>query len=105
MQSVNAALEQYRKFLAEEARGILKLPNENFDTGEPLAPGHYRLADAAYARLLDDLHSRPVSPELRANILAYYDDLNAPFTTKRDKNAWNKTLNELELLKAAEPAN
>jgi hypothetical protein len=101
MKSVNDALDQYRKLLAAQAQGALKLPNTNFDTGGPIEPGHYRLADAAYARLLDKLSGKPLSDELRADILAYYLDLNAPFATKRDEKAWNKTLTELEALKTS----
>jgi hypothetical protein len=104
MKSVNDALDQYRKLLSAQAQGALKLPNTNFDTGGPIEPGHYRLADAAYARLLDKLSGKPLSDELRADILAYYLDLNAPFATKRDEKAWNKTLTELEALKSPQTA-
>jgi hypothetical protein len=101
MKSVNDALDQYRKLLAAQGQGVLNLPNTNFDTGGPVEPGHYRLADAAYARLLDKLNGKPLSDELRADILAFYRDLNAPFATKSDEKAWNKTLTELDALKAS----
>ena len=100
MQSVNDTLDQYRRLLADHARGTLKLPNENFDTGEPTKPGAYRLADTAYATLLDMLKGKPITPELRANILAFYSDLNAPFATKKDEKAWGQLLKELDELKA-----
>jgi hypothetical protein len=103
MKSVNEALGQYRRLLAEQGRGVLMLPNTNFDTGGPVEPGHYRLADAAYAKLLDKLNGKPVAPELRADILVFYHDLNAPFATKRDDKLWNKTLNQLEALKMPRP--
>src|SRR5207248_11602232 len=101
MASVNQTLDQYRGLLAAHASGNLKLPNENFDTGEPGRPGTYTLADKAYAKLLDKLQGKPIPPELRDDILAYYSDLNAPFATKRDPKAWDKVLRELEALKAA----
>jgi hypothetical protein len=48
------------------------------------------MADAAYARLLDALAKtqfQNVSTEIRAAILAFYDDPQAPITTKKnDKN-------------------
>jgi hypothetical protein len=104
MKSVNETLTQYRTLLAAQGRDALKLPNVNFDTGEPLKPGTYRLADAAYAKLLDKLNGKPVPPDLRANILAYYSDISAPFATKQDPKAWEKVLRDLDALKAQEPA-
>jgi hypothetical protein len=103
MESVNKTLDQYRALLAAHGQGALKLPNENFDIGEPIKAGKYRLADDAYATLLDKLHGKPVPPELRADILAFYSDLNAPFATKKDPKAWQKVLQELDELKAAKP--
>jgi hypothetical protein len=104
MKSVNETLAQYRTLLAAQGRGALKLPNLNFDTGEPVKPGTYRLADAAYAKLLDKLSGKPVPVDLRANILAYYSDINAPFATKHDPKAWEKVLHDLDALKAQEPS-
>ena len=104
MKSVNETLSQYRTLLAAQGQGDLKLANLNFDTGDPVKPGAYRLADAAYAKLLDKLSGKPVPPDLRANILAYYSDMNAPFATKKDPKAWAKLLRDLDALKAQEPA-
>jgi hypothetical protein len=100
MKSVSGTLDQYRPLIAAQGRGNVKLPNENFDTGEPLKPGKYKLADAAYAKLLDKLSGKVVPAELRDNILAFYSDINAPFATKRDEKAWRKVLSELDALKA-----
>lgn len=104
MKSVNETLTQYRTLLAAQERGALKLPNENFDTGDAIKPGKYRLADAAYAKLLDKVSSKPIPTDLRADILAYYSDLNAPFATKKDEVAWQKALRDLDTLKAQQPA-
>jgi hypothetical protein len=104
MESVNKTLDQYRALLAAHGQGALKLPNENFDIGEPIKAGKYRLADDAYATLIDKLHGKPVPPELRADILAFYSDLNVPFATKKDLKAWQKVLQELDELKAAKPS-
>ena len=103
MKSVNDTLTEYRKLLAAQGQGGLRIANENFDTGEPVKPGAYRLADAAYAKLLDKLSGKQPPDDLRANILAYYSDLTAPFATKRDKKAWKKVLSQVEALKTAEP--
>jgi hypothetical protein len=104
MKSVNETLAEYRGLLAAQGQDSLKLPNRNFDTGESIKPGKYRLADDAYAKLLDKLNGKPVPAELRADILAFYSDMNAPFETKKDEKAWAKVLRDLEALKAQEPA-
>jgi hypothetical protein len=100
MESVNRSLEQYRRLLSAHDKGTLRLPNENFDTGEPVKPGKYRLADGAYVTLVEKLHGKPVPPELRADILAYFADKETPFAIKRDPKAWAKVLKELDALKA-----
>lgn len=103
MASFNAAIARYRDLLAEVRAGRLQLPNENFDTGEPIAPGHYNLADSAYAKLLDKLadHYAGMPPELRRNILAFYQNLNAPIATKTDEKQWARLLKQLDDLKAS----
>ncbi|MEO7650592.1 MAG: zinc dependent phospholipase C family protein [Bryobacteraceae bacterium] len=100
MTSVNQTLTHYRQLLAAQGQGKLTLVNENFDTGEPVKPGKYRLADDAYAKLVDKLNGKPIDPEVRADILAFYSDLNAPLATKRDQKSWKKLLRELDALKA-----
>lgn len=104
MQSVNETLDQYRALLADHARGALKLPSVNIDTGDPVKPGTYRLADEAYATILDKLEGKPVPPELRADLLTFYSDLSAPFATKQDPKTWQKVLKLLDALKASNAA-
>ena len=74
MESFNKTLDRYRAVLAEHRLNNLRLPNNNFDTGKPTREGEYRLADAAYAALLEKLADVKTAPpsELRANILAFY---------------------------------
>jgi hypothetical protein len=102
MRSFNETLERYRALLVASDHGVLLLPNQNFDTGEPTKPGVYRLADDTYAKLLGKLDGKPVSSELRADILNFYSNPNAPLATKRDDKAWKKVMNELDTLRAAE---
>ena len=105
MASFNAAIDRYRELLTDLKANRLQLPNENFDTGELTAAGNYKLTDDAYAKLLDKLadHYAAVSPELRADILGFYRNLNAPISTKASAKEWGKLLQELDDLKAAEP--
>ena len=101
MASFDATLAEYRRLLAAQEAGHPDLPNDNFDTGEPVKAGAYRLADNAYAELLDKLRGRyqNVPPDLRTNILAFYSDLSAPIATKANAKKWAHLQNELDELK------
>ena len=98
-----ATRDLYKKLLADAENGTLKLENLNLDTGRLTRPAEYRLADATYAKLLEKLekdHFRGVTPELRANILAFYADPTTPVATKFNKEQWKTTMRDLEELKA-----
>jgi hypothetical protein len=102
--SFNATLDRYRLLLVEERGGLRNLPNDNFDLGETSGPGKYQLNDETYAKLLDrlaDLKFAGVSPELRASLLEFYSDPNAPYATKKDANEWTRVQAEIEQLKSA----
>jgi hypothetical protein len=104
LKSFDQTLDHYNRLIAEGRSGRLTLSNRNNDTGKIVRAGEYRLADEAYAKLLEKLSRRGfdrLDVELRENILAYYHDLSAPFATKKDKDDWRKTLRALDRLKAA----
>jgi len=74
--SLNAVRSDYRRRLQQVESGTLHLPDLDFDTGKPTRAGEYSLADRTYADLLAQLrkeHYKNVTPELRADILAFYD--------------------------------
>ncbi len=103
IESFNATVKGYNTLLLQARNGKLNLQNKDFDTGEPTRAGEYKLADDTYAKLLDKLARRDfdsVSSELRQNLVAFYNDLNAPNATKRDKEDWQNTLRALDKLKA-----
>ena len=103
--SVNHSLDNYRGLLKEVRTSNLHLENTDFDTGKTTYAGEYPLTDKAYARLLDQLASdnvQQISPELQKNILAFYRDPDA-VSTKKDSQAWQKTLGELQRLKSFDP--
>ena len=82
------------------------LPDLDFDTGKPTRAGEYSLADRTYANLLAQLrkeHYKNVTPELRANILAFYEHSGSAPPIKHCKVCRNIP-QELEEIKAA-PAN
>ena len=105
VKSVDLTVENYRHLLDETKNGDLGLSNRDCDTGRETRAGEYRLTDDAYAKLLDQLSDRnfaQLSPELKQNILTFYDDpQGAPLATKRNKKAWKKTLDQLAKLKDA----
>jgi hypothetical protein len=75
LESFTSTRESFRQSLDALRAGRLRLPNTNFDTGQPAARGEYSLADVTYDELLDKLADRRfagVSAALSANIVAYY---------------------------------
>jgi hypothetical protein len=98
IKSVNQTLDNYHALLRDVRRGNVELGDTDCDTGRPTKPGEYSLADKTYAHLLKDLSTKRYlqpSPELRANVLAFYSDLNAPFYTRKNPKAWNSTEQDL----------
>ena len=100
MHSFNETLDHYRLLLVAQQEGTLHLPNENLDTGGLTGPAVYRLTDETYANLLNKTSGKPISDALRQEILVYYADLGKGFATKKDPEAWQKVLRELDKLKA-----
>jgi Zinc dependent phospholipase C len=105
--SFNAALDHYRKLLTEVDAGQPDMPNDNFDTGSVTGPGKYWLNDETQAELLDALAKQNfsgASPEIRAELLQFFADPNAPYAIKRKKKEWAKVQAELAQLRQATPA-
>jgi len=103
LDSLTATRANYRHLLAEVSSGNLNLPNQDFDTGQPTRPGEYPLADQTYANLLARLrkeHYKNVTPELRSNIIAFYDRFDARRRPKLCKVCRNVP-QELEEIKTA----
>jgi hypothetical protein len=101
--SVDRTMEDYTKLLKEVAIGPVQLTNTDFDTGHDTRAGEYGLTDETYARLLDQLAGHDfdkVTPDLRANILAFYADPSAPIATKKKPAEWQKTESEVQKLRA-----
>lgn len=104
--SFNTTLDRYRALLSAEAADHLELINNNFDTGGITGPGKYRMNDAAQARLLGMLAEQGfagISPEMREELLHFFSDPDAPYSTKSNVKAWAKVQMQLEQLKAAPP--
>lgn len=87
--SFSDTLAEYGKLIAEARQNRLHLINENFDTGRPTRFGQYRMADAAYEKLLEKLGGESgkmtadkVSKELRDDILTFYQGSSGPMSEK-----------------------
>jgi hypothetical protein len=92
MQSFNASLALYKTLLESELKGQVTLPNRDFDTGKATAAGEYSLADETYAKLLTGMaktNFSGITPELRANLLTFYQDPTA-FARAAEKNGKKK---------------
>jgi len=106
MASFNATVDRYKAMLANLDAGQLELPNENLDSGEPTVAGKYKGADEAFAKLVGKLEEQQfagTSPELRQNILTFYQDEKAPVSARsNEKEAaeWAKLREQLDQLKA-----
>jgi hypothetical protein len=106
IKSVDQTVQDYSSLLRDQGAGKLALSNRDFDTGRDTRAGEYVLADKTYAHLVDDLTNKasaPLPPALRADVLQFYSDPNAPIATKKDKKAWKKLQDDLAKLKSAEP--
>ncbi len=105
--SFNATLTRYRKLLVEAGSGKPDLPDYNFDTGEPTRPGQYRLNDETQAKLLGKLAKQNfmgASPDVRAELLSFYGNPDAPYTNKRKRKEWTRIQAEVAHLKQITPA-
>ena len=99
LQSFDTTVGRYRRLLTAEQAGRLQIADENFDLGEPPKAGDYKLADDAYAKLVEHFakhNFEGMPPELRRYILAFYQDRNAPIATKRHSKQWKTVVTALD---------
>jgi hypothetical protein len=102
--SIDSTTDQFQTMLEAMRVSRIHLINRDCDTGKATRPGEYALTDVAYSKLLHRLSIRRfdlMTPELKENITAYYADLDAPFATRKSKDQWKTTLQDLDNLKAA----
>jgi hypothetical protein len=107
IKSVNQTTDNYFSLLHQVRDGNYNFPDTDCDTGHKTAPAEYPLADVTYSRLLQDQGKKKfaqMTPELRANILSFYSDLNANYHDKKNHRSWKKTMQALQQLKAWQPS-
>ena len=108
IKSINTTVDQYRTFLQEVRSDKLVLPNADLDSGQAAKATEYSLTDDAYAKLLAQVAHRKfdlTTPDLRANIMAFYSDLSIPIETKKNPGEWQTLLLELDQLKSMAAVN
>jgi hypothetical protein len=104
--SFNAALDSYKALLGQAGRRTPEVPDLNLDTGGTTSPGLYFMNDNVRAELLERLAQQDfagVTASLRADLLHFYSDPNAPYATKRKAKEWNKLQENLKRLMDSVP--
>ena len=102
IKSVNATIDNCDGLMQDVRARTLDLANTDYDTGKPTKPGEYPLSDSTHAKLLDELSTKSdggPDPDLRANLLSFYSDTNAPLVTRKNAKAWKKLQEQLEALR------
>jgi hypothetical protein len=105
MRGFDSITVAYRKSLVQLGANNLHLEDRDLDTGKPTRAGEYTRANGTFEHLLHSIAGnkfQDVTPELRANILAFYRDTTMRRGTKKDSVAWSQTLRDLNGLRAAD---
>ena len=108
VRSVNRSTDLLESTLTRFRMPHQTLPNRDLDTGMPVRPGGYRLADETYAKLLHRLVVDPhhtIPPGLKTDIQNYYADPNAPIYTRKNAKAWAQVQADLQVLQAMPVSN
>ena len=107
MDSFNRSARQFSRDIDHAIDNSLHLEPKNYDVGVITPAGAYRLEDKVQAYWLALLASKnftSVTPAIRAELLHYYGNLDAPIATKNDRKKWRQLTAELQELKSFSPA-
>lgn len=103
MASFDRSVKQYGVRLHDVRGETLQLANMNYDTGVVTRAGEYRLDDNIQAYWLSKLAETNFSsatPQIRAELLGYFENLNAPMTLKSDAKKWSVLTAQLGQLRS-----
>ncbi len=101
VRSVNRSTDALRSALARFGGPKPGLENRDLDTGSMAQPGGYKLTDETYATLLHRLAAEPHSPipaGVKADVLGFYADPNAPIYGKMYPDRWERIQADLLVL-------
>ena len=104
MKSFDQAAKDYHANLDQAGTNAPHIANTNFDTGAATKPGQYSLQDETYAYWLNQLAKSNfgrLTPEVKKDILAYYQDPDAAIPAKTKKAERQQILTQLGQLKTA----
>jgi len=104
VQSINATVDLYKKYLRQVRSGSLALRNLDLDSGKPSTPLEYTLSDETHEDLLIQLSGdkfASVTPELRRTMMNYFANFNPPLKSRKDRSHWRKVQESLMKLKSA----
>jgi len=105
--SLTSSHDRYRTQLESLERNSLRLPNRDFDTGEPTRRGEYALADDTYAELLDRLTAgkdRNVPVAMRTDLARFFGTIDpAAAHNKKERKALTKLQEQLAELTQQTP--
>jgi hypothetical protein len=107
LESYATTVEQFRSMLNEEKQQHLSLENKNLDTGTITQPGEYELTDETYAKLVDKLSEKQfagVMPDLRHDILNFFNNSQARLKIKQDRDDKEKLQDQLDNLQSLNAA-
>ena len=82
----------------------MHLKNLDCDTGKPTQPGEYALSDETHAKLVGKLTEPDfdqLSPELRENLLRYFEHADASIPGRKGRKTWMRARRKLEPLRTA----
>jgi len=103
--SLDNVVSEYKNLVHQVERGDYKIPNRNLDVGDLTRAGKYDLADQGYddlvRRLAKDKFAH-LTPDLKANILAYFAS-GSP-RDKLGRHKWKETKKALAELKQQQSA-
>ena len=103
IQSFDTTSFYYMRNIRLAGAGNLILPNIDYDTGQASMHGEYNLADETYLNLLlklKDDNFKTVTPNLKQNILKFFD---SPSTAKIEEKKKQSLYEALAALKAFNP--
>jgi Zinc dependent phospholipase C len=102
--SVNTTLEKFETATKNIANNYDELNPYDLDTGQPTEPGEYSLTDESYARWVDRLEEDKfahLTPEVKYNVLAFYEHAKANLTTRKHHHQWKDLQENMTALRAA----
>ncbi|HEY4327643.1 MAG TPA: zinc dependent phospholipase C family protein [Mucilaginibacter sp.] len=106
IRSFDTALVYYHENLAMLYKNKVKLPDIDYDTGNPTLIGEYSLSDKTYGDLMDKLSDTKynnLTEPLKQNILRYYGKTDTLALAQKYPKDWKKKYEALQAIRIARP--